>query len=236
MSDPTGPADRPDRPDRRAAVLFDVDGTLVDSTYHHAMAWFRALRRYDVTIPVHRIHRTIGMGGDKLVGQVAGDDVEEQHGDELRKAWEEEYAAVLDQVPALPGAAELCRRLADDGYLVALASSGKSTFTEDAIETLGIGSVVAAQTSSDDADESKPEPDILVATLDRLDVDSAVVVGDTPYDVEAAARLGLRCLAVLTGGFSTAELEEAGADLVVTDLTELLDHDWSQHLAEPRPA
>jgi beta-phosphoglucomutase-like phosphatase (HAD superfamily) len=155
MSDPTGPADRPDR---RAAVLFDVDGTLVDSTYHHAMAWFRAFGRFDVTIPVHRIHRTIGMGGDKLVAHVAGDDVEKEVGDEAREAWEEEYAAVVDQVPALPGAAELCRRLTDDGYSIGLASSGKSRFTQDAVETLGIGNVVAAQTSSDDAEESKPEP------------------------------------------------------------------------------
>lgn len=230
MTDETGPSERPER---RAAVLFDVDGTLVDSTYHHAMAWFRAFRRSGITIPVHRIHRTIGMGGDKLVGHLAGDEVEEERGDELREIWEEEYADVVDQVPALPGAAELCRRLAADGYAIALASSGKSRFTEDAVETLGIAEVVAAQTSSDDADESKPAPDILVATLDRLDVDSAVFVGDTPYDVEAAAGLGLRCLAVLTGGFSTAELEEAGAARVATDLTELLDHDWSQHLAKP---
>ena len=231
MTDTTGSAERPDR---RAAVLFDVDGTLVDSTYHHAMAWFRAFLRHDLTVPVHRIHRTIGMGGDKLVGHVAGDEVEEKYGDALRDAWEEEYAKVVDQVPPLPGARELCRKLTDDGFAIALASSGKSHFTDDAVETLGIGSLVAAQTSSDDAEESKPEADILVATLDRLDVDTAVVVGDTPYDVEAAARLGLRCLAVLTGGFSTAELEEAGAAVVVNDLTELLDHDWIQHLAEPR--
>jgi HAD superfamily hydrolase (TIGR01549 family) len=231
MTDTTGSAERPDR---RAAVLFDVDGTLVDSTYHHAMAWFRAFLRHDLTVPVHRIHRTIGMGGDKLVGHVAGDEVEEKHGDALREAWEEEYAKVVDQVPALPGASELCRKLSDDGFAIALASSGKSHFTDDAVETLGIGSIVAAQTSSDDAEESKPEADILVATLDRLEVDTAVVVGDTPYDVEAAKRLGLRCLAVLTGGFSTAELEEAGAAVVVNDLTELLDHDWNQHLAEPR--
>jgi len=224
----------PPRPDRRAAVLFDVDGTLVDSTYHHAMAWFRAFLRHDLTFPVHRIHRTIGMGGDKLVAHVGGDEVEKEHGDALRDAWEEEYAKVVDQVPPLPGASELCRRLSEDGYAVALASSGKSHFTDDAVETLGIGSLVAAQTSSDDADESKPEADILVATLDRLEVDTAVFVGDTPYDVEAAAKIGLQCLAVLTGGFSTAELEEAGAAVVVADLTELLDHDWSQHLAEPR--
>jgi HAD superfamily hydrolase (TIGR01549 family) len=216
------------------AILFDIDGTLVDSTYHHALAWQRSFRRLDMTFPFWRIHRTIGMGGDKLVGHVAGDEVEEKHGDALREAWEEEYAKVVDQVPPLPGASELCRKLADDGFAIALASSGKSHFTDDAVETLGIGSLVAAQTSSDDAEESKPEADILVATLDRLDVDTAVVVGDTPYDVEAAARLGLRCLAVLTGGFSTAELEEAGAAVVVTDLAELLDHDWSQHLAEPR--
>lgn len=230
MSNPPGPTDRTDR---RAAVLFDIDGTLIDSTYHHAMAWFRAFRRHDLTIPVHRIHRTIGMGGDKLVGHVAGDEVEEKLGDAVRDGWEEEYAAVVDQVPPLPGASELVERLAADGWTVALASSGKSRFSEDAVNTLGIGEHVAVTTSSDDADESKPEPDILTATLAEIDVDQAVVVGDTPYDVEAATRIGLQCLAVLTGGFSRSELEEAGAAVVATDLTELLDHDWAQHLAEP---
>jgi HAD superfamily hydrolase (TIGR01549 family) len=216
------------------AVLLDVDGTLVDSTYHHAMAWHRALARHDVTVPVWRIHRAVGMGGDKLVGHVAGDEVERRLGDLVREGWREEYARVVDAVPALPGAAVLVRSLADAGYAVALASSGESEFTDKAVETLGVGELVAVATSADDAGDSKPDPDILAATLDRVgSADRAVVVGDTPYDVEAAARVGLRCIAVLSGGFGREELTSAGAALVVEELTELAGLDWSAYLTAP---
>ena len=216
------------------AILFDIDGTLVDSTYHHALAWHRAFQRYDVKAPMWRVHRTIGMGGDKLVAHVAGDDVERDHGDDLRAAWEEEYAGLVDEVPALPGATDLVRQLAAAGHTVALASSGAERFSKRAVELLGIDDDVAAMTNSDDAEDSKPDPDILAAVLDRLgDVDEAVFLGDTPYDVEAASRLGLGCIAVLTGGFSRAELEQSGAVLVVEDLTELADLDWPSHLRKP---
>jgi HAD superfamily hydrolase (TIGR01549 family) len=220
------------------AVLFDIDGTLVDSTYHHALAWHRAFAGRGLTVPFWRIHRTIGMGGDRLVAEVAGDEVEAEHGDALREAWAEEYAELEGEVPALAGATELVRRLTADGYLVALASSGQRGFSERAAEKARIGDRVALLTSADDADESKPHPDILATTLDRLREDRpvrrAVVVGDTPYDVEAARRIGLPCLAVLTGGYSRAELEGAGAALVVESLTELLDLDWAAHLGTPQ--
>lgn len=220
------------------AILFDIDGTLVDSTYHHALAWHRAFQRHDIEVPMWRVHRAIGMGGDKLVAHVAGESVEREHGDDLRDAWEEEYAAVVDEVPALPGATDLVKRLAADGHTVALASSGAERFSKIAVDLLGVGDEVAAMTNSDDAEDSKPDPDILAATLDQLrseggGVEAAVFLGDTPYDVEAASRLGLGCIAVLTGGFSRDELEEAGAALVVEDLTELADLDWSAHLRKP---
>ena len=218
----------------REAILFDIDGTLVDSTYHHALAWHRAFTRYDVDVPMWRVHRTIGMGGDKLVGEVAGEDVEAAQGDALRDAWAEEYAAVVAEVPVLPGAPELIEKLAAQGYVIALASSGKTRFSDDAVEKLGVGHLVDVVTSSEDAAESKPDPDILGATLDRVDVDTAVVVGDTPYDVESAHRIGLACIGVLSGGYGRAELEAAGAALVVGELTELEGLDWSAHLAAPR--
>jgi HAD superfamily hydrolase (TIGR01549 family) len=216
------------------AILFDIDGTLVDSTYHHALAWHRAFRRYDVPAPMWRVHRAIGMGGDKLVAHVAGDDVEHDRGDDLRSAWEEEYAELIDEVPVLSGATDLVKQLAAAGHTVALASSGAERFSKVAVELLGIGDDIAAMTNSDDAEDSKPDPDILGATLDRLGaVEAAVFLGDTPYDVEAAERLGLGCVAVLTGGFSRAELERAGAALVVEDLTELTGLDWSAYLRKP---
>ena len=214
------------------AILFDIDGTLMDSTYHHAIAWHRAFAREGLTAPVWRVHRTIGMGGDKLVTVVAGEDAEEQHGDALREAWHEEYAKLVDEVPPLPGAPELVRRVADQGYQVALASSGPEDFSKVSVAALGIEDSLAVLTTADDADESKPEPDILSATLRRMEgVERAVLLGDTPYDVDSARRIGVKCIAVLTGGYSRAELEESGAALVVEYLTELDDLDWSTYLA-----
>jgi HAD superfamily hydrolase (TIGR01549 family) len=218
-------------------VLFDVDGTLVDSTYHHAVAWHRALTRHGLQVPIWRVHRTIGMGGDKLVSVVVGDDVEKEHGDSLRAAWTEEYSELSAEVEPLPGASDLVRSLHDAGYVVALSSSGEKPFAEASVEDLGIGDQVATVTTSNDAKNSKPDADILVATLEQLDgVERAILVGDTPYDVQSAARIGLGCVGVLTGGFSKAELEEAGAVTVVEDLTELGDFDWSEHLKAPRAA
>lgn len=212
------------------AVLFDIDGTLVDSTYHHALSWHRSLARHGVEVPLWRVHRSIGMGGDRLVAHVAGDDVEERLGDRLRESWEEEYRRLLDEVPALPCAARLVCEVAEAGHAAALASSGKREFSEAAVELLGIGDAVAVLTSADDADASKPAPDLLTSTLDRLGGPAAVLVGDTPYDVEAARRAGIGCVAVLTGGFSRAELEEAGADLVVEGAGDLLGADWTRYL------
>jgi len=218
-------------------VLFDVDGTLVDSTYHHAVAWHRVFTRQGMQVPMWRVHRTIGMGGDKFVGVVAGDEVEEERGDALREAWKEEYAELMAEVEPLPGASALVRELDQAGYVVALASSGEKPFADAAVEDLGIGARLAAVTTTSDAENSKPDADILVATLEAVDnAQRAILVGDTPYDVTSAARIGLGCVALLTGGFSRAELEEAGAVTVAEDLTELRDFDWSAHLRAPREA
>lgn len=209
-----------------AAVLFDIDGMLVDSTYHHALAWHRAFARVGDVPPLWRIHRAIGMGGDKLVAHVAGDDAEEQHGDRLRDLWREEYVEIRSEVRPLPGAADLVRRLAADGFRIALASSGDPEFAQEAVELLEIGDRVEVLTTSEDVDASKPEPDLVALTLDRMNgVERAVFVGDTPYDVEAANRAGLRCVAVLTGGFSRAELTDAGAASVAESPADLIGAD-----------
>lgn len=216
----------------RDAILFDIDGTLVDSTYHHALAWHRAFTRHDVDVPMWRVHRTIGMGGDKLVGVVAGDEIENELGDALRDAWSEEYAEIETEVDPFPAAADLVRRLVDAGYLVALASSGEKGFSKNAVASLGVGDQVHTLVTSADVEDSKPEPDLIGVTLEKVRPARAVFVGDTPYDVEAADRAGLRCVALLTGGFSRRELEEAGAALVVESLTELDDTDWSSLMKE----
>ena len=215
----------------QAAILFDIDGTLVDSTYHHALAWQRAFDRNDLHFPLWRIHRTVGMGGDKLVGEVAGDDVEEELGDTLRDAWKDEYLQIKTEVLPLPGAADLVRKLAADGYLVALASSGEPEFATEALDDLDIRDDVSVLKTSADVDGSKPEPDLIDVTLEALGTRRAVMIGDTPYDVQSAERAGLKCIGLRSGGYSEAELTEAGAALVVDAPEDLVDLDWDQYLS-----
>jgi len=213
-----------------AALLFDIDGTLVDSTYHHAIAWQRAFDRQEIHLPLWRLHRAVGMGGDKLVAHVSDDDVEERLGDDLRDAWKEEYAELEAEVDPLPGSRDLLKKLVEQGWTVALASSGDPTFAAHAVDSLGVGDDIAVLTTSEDVDASKPAPDLLEVTLDKLGSARAVMVGDTPWDVESAAAAGLACVALRSGGFSEAELTEAGAVHVADVPGDLLDLDWEQHL------
>lgn len=212
----------------RSAVLLDIDGTLTDSTYHHAVAWHRAFGRYDLEPPpLWRLHRSIGMGGDRLVAHVAGDRVEKEYGDRLRDGWREEYLSLRAEVRPLPGAAALVRRLREDGVRVALASSGDPQFSREAVEMLGVGDAIEVLLTAEDVDASKPEPDLVEQTLSRLgDVERAVLVGDTVYDVESAARAGLPCVALLCGGFGREELLAAGAVHVAAEPRDLLDAEW----------
>nr|WP_212755573.1 HAD family hydrolase [Flexivirga aerilata] len=209
----------------------DVDGTLIDSTYLHALAWERAFETVQVHPQWWRVHQAIGMGGDRLVAHVAGDQVEAAHGDQLRKLWSREYEAVLEEVRPIDGAADFVRSLRDAGLRVTLASSGAPDFTDHALELLGLHrDDVAAVTTADDADSSKPAPDILQVALDRAGGGQAVVIGDSDWDARAARRLGAPCVGVRTGGFSVGELRDAGcvdvrdsvADLVPADITRLL--------------
>lgn len=219
-----------------SAVLLDIDGTLVDSTYHHAVAWHRAFARLTTPPPVWLVHRAIGMGGDKLVAHVADDETEERLGDRLRDAWREEYAALRQEVRPLPGASDLVLALREQGFRVALASSGDPEFSQEAVDLLGIADDIDLLTTAEDVDDSKPEPDLLGETLRRLgDVERAVLVGDTVYDVESAARAGLRCVAVLTGGVSSQELAEAGAATVVRGAADLVAADWAAYLSPVTP-
>lgn len=217
-------------------VLLDVDGTLIDSTYHHAIAWHRAFGDYGIDLPMWRIHRAIGMGGDRLITAVAGAEVEERLGDVLRTAHGEKYEEIAEDVGPLPGARELVQFLGER-FIVALGSSGSPEHTSLALEKVGLGEHdIAAATSSGDADSSKPAPDILRAALEQAGGTSAIVIGDAPYDIVAAARMGAPCIAVRTGGFGPAELEAAGAILVVDGLPELLEADWDALARATPPA
>lgn len=212
-------------------AAFDVDGTLVDTNYQHALAWFRAFRQYDVTRPVWRIHRAIGMGGDQLISEVAGEDVEKNLGDELRAAWKTEFERMIDEVVAFEGAHELLAVTRERGFKVVLASSGAQQHTEHYIELLGAGDLIDAWTSSDDVEETKPSPDLIHAALNKVEGQKAILIGDSTWDAEAAKRAGALTYAVLTGGFSVEELEKAGADRVFSSLTELIENVDSTRLS-----
>jgi HAD superfamily hydrolase (TIGR01549 family) len=203
-------------------AILDVDGTLVDTNYHHAIAWFRAFLRHDVVVPLWRVHRHIGMGGDQLVAAVAGDEVEERHGDDIRDSESELYRELIGEVRTMEGSRELIEDLRERGNTVVLASSAKDWEVEHYIELLDAKEIVDAWTTSADVEQTKPEPDLIKAALEKADTDGdALLIGDTVWDVEAAARAGVETLAVLTGGFSEQELRDAGARDVYESVEEL---------------
>jgi HAD superfamily hydrolase (TIGR01549 family) len=204
----------------RAAIL-DVDGTLVDTNYHHALAWYRAFRRHGITLPLWRLHRHVGMGGDKYVAALAGDEVEERLGDDLRDAWEEIFNATIDEVAPLEGARELIAELKDRGCTVVLASSSVEDHLDHFLDLLDVRALADAWTMKDDVEASKPEPDLVKAAIEKAGTRDAVMLGDTPWDVEAAAKAGLATVCVMTGGFSKQELTDAGAVAVFESIEEL---------------
>lgn len=201
-------------------LVLDVDGTLVDTNYHHAVAWFRAFRRFDITVPTWRLHRSIGMGGDKLVAAVAGDHVERAHGDDIRTAWEAAFEPMLAEIRPLEGAHRLIAAALEQNFAVVLASSGKRHHVDHYVKLLDASGVTS--TSADDVEESKPAPDLIEVALRRVDrAGRAVVIGDSVWDCEAARRAGLPSVSLRTGGFGEAELRDAGASAVYEELDEL---------------
>jgi HAD superfamily hydrolase (TIGR01549 family) len=201
-------------------AILDVDGTLVDTNYHHALAWFRALRRHDRRVPLWRLHRHMGMGGDQLVAAVTDDAFEADRGDDVRDAEKEEYGRLIDEVVALEGASELIEALRDHGCRVVLSSSAKQEEVEHYVELLGAGDV--PYTTSADVENTKPEPDLIEAALEKGGGGDAFLIGDSTWDCEAAGGAGVRTVAVLTGGFSEQELLDAGAERVFRDIEALL--------------
>jgi HAD superfamily hydrolase (TIGR01549 family) len=209
------------------AAILDVDGTLVDSNYQHALAWYRALRQHGHVLPLWRVHRHIGMGGDQIVASLCGDDIEAEQGDDIRAAEKALYMAMIEEVEPLEGARDLIVELKRRDRRVVLASSAKPDDIEHYLDLLDARELADAWTSSGDVDATKPEPDLVEAALDRVGRGSAVMIGDSTWDCEAAKRAGVETLAVLTGGFSEQELRDAGASAVfhsIDDLRRRLSH------------
>jgi len=203
------------------AALLDVDGTLVDSNYHHALAWYRAFRRSGIVLPLWRIHRHVGMGGDQLLPALLGERGEEEHGEEIREARGEEYGGLIGEVSPLEGSRELIVDLKERGLTVVLASSSPQNEIDHYLELLEARELADAWTTDDDVKQTKPEPDLVHAALEKAGTDDAVMVGDTPWDVEAARKAGLETICVITGGFSEQELRDAGAVAVFESVQEL---------------
>jgi HAD superfamily hydrolase (TIGR01549 family) len=202
-------------------AILDIDGTLVDTNYHHAIAWYRAFRQHDVILPIWRIHRHIGMGGDQVVAALAGDEVEEEKGDAIRTAEKALYLALIEEVEPMHGARELIADLKDAGHTVVLASSAKDDEVDHYLDLLDARDLADDWTSSGDVETTKPAPDLVEAAREKAGGGDAVMVGDTPWDVKAAARAGVETIAVLTGGFAESELRDSGACAVFESIDEL---------------
>jgi HAD superfamily hydrolase (TIGR01509 family) len=206
-----------------ATAILDIDGTLVDTNYHHTIAWFRAFRQHGFVLPLWRIHRHIGMGGDQLVASLAGEGFDREHGDDVRAAESVLYAELIGEVQPLPGARALMEDLKGSGHAVVLASSAKTAELEHYLTLLDARSLADDWTDSGDVEKTKPAPDLIHAALDKAGAapKDAVMIGDSTWDCEAAKTARVRSIGVLTGGFSESELLGAGASKVFSSVEDL---------------
>jgi HAD superfamily hydrolase (TIGR01549 family) len=202
------------------AALLDVDGTLVDTNYHHALAWYRAFRRHDIALPICRIHRHIGMGGDQLVPALVPG-IEDDDRQAIEQARSEEYADLIGEVQALDEAHELIEDLKNREVPVVLASSSPQEELDHYLDLLDARELADAWTTKDDVDATKPAPDLVLAALEKAGSREAVMVGDTKWDIESARKAGIETACVLTGGWSMQELRDAGAAAVFESVAEL---------------
>ena len=202
----------------RAGVLFDLDGTLVDTNYLHTLAWARALDDAGEWAPMHAIHRLVGRGGDTLLPELLGHD-----SPDAERARTTRYRDLIGEARVLPGARELVTAVHGSGLATALATSSPAEEVDQLLELLDIGDVVDVVTTADDVASSKPDPEVFVTAMQKAGLDRArtIVVGDSVWDVEAARAAGVGCLAVESGGFSRHELTEAGAVHVYRDVDEI---------------
>jgi HAD superfamily hydrolase (TIGR01509 family) len=202
-------------------AILDIDGTLVDTNFHHAIAWYRAFRKHGELLPIWRIHRHIGMGGDQLVASLCGEEVEQAKGDDIREAEGGFYFSLIEEVEPLHGARDLIVDLKERGHTVVLASSAKEKEVEHYLDLLDARELADDWTTSADVEATKPKPDLVQAAIEKAGGGEAVMVGDSTWDCEAAKRAGIQTVSVLTGGFSEAELRDVGAVVVYGSIYEL---------------
>jgi len=208
-----------------AVAILDIDGTLVDTNYHHAIAWYRSFRDNGIVLPIWRIHRHIGMGGDQLVGALTDERTEEDKGDAIRDTEKEIYMKLIDEVEPMKDSRELLQECKRRGHSLILASSAKEDEVDHYLGLLDARELADAWTTSADVESTKPQPDLVNAALERAGegAGEGVMVGDTPWDVKAASSAGVETLVVRTGGFGEDELRDAGAAAVFESVAELCE-------------
>jgi HAD superfamily hydrolase (TIGR01509 family) len=218
-----------------AAVILDVDGTLIDSNDAHARAWVDAFAAHGITVPYDLVRRAIGMGGDKLMPAVSGIEDDSDIGARISEYRKQHFkAAYLPRLRPFAGVRDLIQRMRQDGLTLVVASSAGEEELTPLLEQAGVADLLPDRTSSDDADRSKPDPDIVAAALEKAGVEprDVVMIGDTPYDIEAAGRCGIRAIAVESGGWKARELD--GAAEVYADPADLLRRYETSLLARMR--
>ncbi|MFH9657333.1 HAD family hydrolase [Streptomyces sp. NPDC017248] len=206
------------------AAVFDVDGTLVDTNHLHVVTWWEAFRQAGHDVPMHAVHRAVGLGSTDLIAHLLGDDRDPDQDDELSAAHKALYGQYFDRLPALPGAGDLLRRLHGDGWTVVLATSASGAELGALRRALDADEAITDTASADDVQQGKPAPEPVEHALELAGVPAsrAVFVGDTVWDMRAGSKAGVRCLGVLCGGIPRADLEEAGAEAVYADPADLL--------------
>jgi HAD superfamily hydrolase (TIGR01509 family) len=206
------------------AAVFDVDGTLVDTNHLHVTTWWEAFRQAGHAVPMHAVHRAVGLGSADLVAHLIGEDAAQKEAAELGAAHKALYGQYFDRLPALRDAGRLLRRLDNQGWAVVLATSAGGAELSALRRAIGADDAIRATASADDVEEGKPAPEPVEHALELAGVpaERAVLVGDTVWDMKAGRRAGVRCVGVLCGGIPRADLEEAGAEAVYDDPARLL--------------
>jgi HAD superfamily hydrolase (TIGR01509 family) len=212
----------------RPGVLFDMDGTLMDTNYLHSLAWSRAFRDAGEWAPMNAIHRLIGMGGDQLVPELLGHD-----SPAATAARPHRYSELMGDIRAFPGSRDLLQRMHDLGLAVVLATSAPADELAELREVLGADDAIDGQTTADDVANSKPDPEVFVKAMESAAIDPrrAIAIGDSVWDVRAARSAGIACITVESGGFSQHELSEAGSARVYRDVSELLSQLFTSPVA-----
>ncbi|MGI5479008.1 HAD family hydrolase [Streptomyces lavendofoliae] len=208
------------------AAVFDVDGTLADTNHLHVTAWWEAFRQAGHDVPMHAVHRAIGLGSEDLIARLLGEDRDKEQDDEISAAHKTLYGTYFDRLPAFRDAGRLLKTLAGDGWTVVLATSAGEGELSALLRAIDADDAITATASADDVEEGKPAPEPVRHALELAgaQAETSVFVGDTVWDMKAGTRAGVTCVGLLCGGIPGADLTEAGAAVLYDDPADLLAH------------